>query len=822
MRDARTLPAPPLSSGRGPALRSAPRLLLCAFLALLGLLAAQEAPGPERVVRLAAGERPAELAFRVLERGGGPIPARLTFVPEGGGTPVLFAHTDAAPRELAARDNVLYSRTGAGCISVPPGRYTVVASRGLEWSLAERALTLVAGERESLELELVHELDTTGWVGGDFHLHTRTYSGHGDANVEERLLACLGEGLDFAVATDHDHHTDYGPTLRALGLEGQLATLTGNEVTTPIGHFNAFPLDPARAPVDSAVTDANALFRLLRAEVGPSGVVPVIQLNHPRLEGLDYFGRTGLDPVTGTSLDPAYARDFDSIEVLNDNRARGYHDPVTGGRTPDGNLHSVLADWFHLLDLGERHAAVGNSDSHHVRAIVAGYPRNFVPSAAADPAGIRAADLAEAVRAKRLFTTTGPFLELTVEGVGLGGTAQAVDGHARLSVRVRAASWVDCDRVRVFVNAAPFATLPVPATRAPLRLEHELELCLLGTCARHERAREPGGAFDAWVVVAVEGDDALTPVLDAEARPLALSNPIWIEGDGDGAWRAPRARIAAELAAQATPEIARGWFARLTPPEQAHALALVPRGPFAAALLEGGLHSEAREVRLAAAHACRRVAVTGAVPGVQRAWSANTNDPFLGALLVRALAAARAEQAPASLAAYAERFGPAAVRRYASELAPLLVGADVQAWRVLGPFGVESAAGQASTAPPANDGEWRALGTLAADGYADLKNLAPGQTDGTLVYAQAFLRVDAARAVPCAFGSDDGARIWLGERLVYENRARKSASPLETLLTLPLEPGWNRVVLAIENGTGEFGFYFRLLDAAVEIADAPR
>jgi hypothetical protein len=57
---------------------------------------------------------------------------------------------------------------------------------------------------------------------------------------------------------------------------------------------------------------------------------------------------------------------------------------------------------------------------------------------------------------------------------------------------------------------------------------------------------------------------------------------------------------------------------------------------------------------------------------------------------------------------------------------------------------------------------------------------------------------------------------------VYENRARKTASPLETLLTLELQPGWNRLVLEIENATGEFGFYFRLLDPAIEVAGEPR
>ena len=99
-------------------------------------------------------------------------------------------------------------------------------------------------------------------------------------------------------------------------------------------------------------------------------MVPVIQLNHPRLAGLDYFGHTALDPVTGTSSDPHYSRAFDALEILNENLGNGYHDPIADRQDTRGHRHSVLRDWFHLLDQGERYAAVGNSDSHHVRAAV--------------------------------------------------------------------------------------------------------------------------------------------------------------------------------------------------------------------------------------------------------------------------------------------------------------------------------------------------------------------------------------------------------------------------------------------------------------------
>ena len=93
-----------------------------------------------------------------------------------------------------------------------------------------------------------------------------------------------------------------------------------------------------------------------------------------------------------------------------------------------------------------------------------------------------------------------------------------------LEVRVQAASWVDCDRVLVYVDGSLVETIPVPDTREVLRLE---------------ATRELEFTHDSWVVVVAEGDDALRPiVLDQgrAVRPIAIANPIWVDADGDEEW----------------------------------------------------------------------------------------------------------------------------------------------------------------------------------------------------------------------------------------------------------------------------------------------
>src|SRR6185436_18356189 len=100
-----------------------------------------------------------------------------------------------------------------------------------------------------------------------------------------------------------------------------------------------------------------------------------------------------------------------------------------------------------------------------------------------DPAAVTAA-----VRARHAFPTTGPLVDVSVEGIAMGGDARAVDGHARLALRVRADSSVDCDRATVLVNGDPVAVVPIADPSGAERLQEELELCFLGTCERHARA----------------------------------------------------------------------------------------------------------------------------------------------------------------------------------------------------------------------------------------------------------------------------------------------------------------------------------------------
>jgi hypothetical protein len=779
-----------------------------------------------------AGERAdiGVLAFDVRDEAGGLIPSRLTFIGEGGAGAELFPNPAAAPDDLAVRKNVIYSLSGRGRVTVPAGDYTVYASHGLEWSIDSRRIAIAAGEVATWSARLIHELDTRGWISGDFHLHTLTHSGHGDANMEERIISLVAEGVEFAVATDHNHNTDYRPTMERLGVQSKMTSVTGNEVSTPIGHFNAFPLDPRRPPVEHRLRDGAALFTLIREETNEYGIAPVIQVNHPRWGTIDYFGRGRLDPVTATAGSEIFCDDFDSIEVLNENAAWGYEDSDVAGDLPVGaSVHWVVGDWFNLLNSGHRAAAVGNSDSHHVYEIYAGYPRNFVRSTTDDPGVIDPRAVAEAVRDKRLFTTTGPFIEIEVNGEPPGATVQAGERPLYLHVRLQAASWVDCDRVKVLVNGDVADVIDVPGSRAVLRLDTVRALPV---------------RRDGWLVVLVEGDGALAPIVHdthRPVRPFAVTNPIWIDADGDGIWLAPRESIRAEcIAAGGDGATVDRFWAGATPRERglfvlAAAEEDVPGDAgrdAVAALVERALADPDRGVRLCAARAAEVLGDGHLRAPLERLLGDPRSDAFLGVVALRSVRALGAVGFDERMSAFLDRYGAESARRYDDDLTELLPGRFVADWMTIGYFPGRGGDANAlvdhgplhnadtGVAHPGKDGQLVSWVEASArpDGFLSLlhHDPRPERYEQAIAYAQAWLWSSSEREVRYAIGSDDGVRLLVNDETIHQDLTLHPASPLQHLGRLRLRAGWNRLLCEVENGPGNFGLYFRVLAGDVE------
>ncbi len=461
----------------------------------------------DRPYRELYGVRP--LTVRVVDADGRPLAARLT-LRDADGAPSKV-HYRALRPELVARDGtVIVPPSGEVEVELGPGRCVLWASRGTEWSVARAEVELGAAPAPTLEMVLRREVDTRGWVAADTHLHTYTFSGHGDATLEERLLTLEADGVEVAIATDHDHQVDYRPRQRDLDLGGRWFAIVGNEVSTPIGHFNAFPLPPGGPRPDSSLQDWAALDASIRG----AGARYVI-LNHPRWPDDEKapFRSGRFDPDNGKFLD-GQPLPVDALELLNSSE-------------PPERWRRVLLDWYALLDAGHALQVVGSSDTHTV-ANPAGVGRTYLHVGEDDPARLEEDAVVAAFRGGATSVSQGLFLSPRFPETGEGGVLRVSPGETiRLGARVAGASWARLDTVSLVVSGRTVAARrPEPEAGRPFALDLDFSL----TAPDH----------DAWAVVLAQGPALDQPWWWSGHDLVAVSQPLFLDVDGNGWNPTPR------------------------------------------------------------------------------------------------------------------------------------------------------------------------------------------------------------------------------------------------------------------------------------------
>lgn len=449
------------------------------------------------------------LEVRVRERASGAaLPARVSVADAGGNLVDLYYGERPT---TAVRPGIAYTSDGLAVLELPAGRVQVWASRGMEWSVDSREVEVVYGGTAEVALTLVREVDTRGWIAADTHVHTLTYSGHGDASVEERLVTLAGEGVELAVATDHNHQTDYSPLQRALALTAHFTSVVGNEVTTDNGHMNAFPLDPAQAIPPHEEADWKKLVQGIRAKGAK-----VVILNHPRWpeDGKDPLTKFGFDEKTGRNA-AGQAFTFDCIELVNSD-------------APTSPPAAVLPAWYALLEAGQRFTGVGSSDSHTVGVIV-GQGRTYVPSASDDPARIDVEAACAAFVAGRVSVSLGMFATIEIDGQTMGATLSVAGGEVEALVDVRHPSWVTPRRLELVVNGAVAASVALDDTALDRDGPNRDGPNRDGPNRKLRRVRVALPRAHNWVVAVASGDKISAPFW-AMSLPetLAITNPIFV------------------------------------------------------------------------------------------------------------------------------------------------------------------------------------------------------------------------------------------------------------------------------------------------------
>ncbi len=446
------------------------------------------------------------------------LPARIAITKDTGEPADIYSPFPL--NQVAVRTGLLYTVGSTIRIDLPKGRYRLAATRGMEWSRHEQWLDLSTrtNDHRHLRFRLHREVDTKGYIACDTHIHTFELSHHGNATLAERVLTIAGEGVELAIATDHNHLTDYSTTQRRLDLTPHFTSVVGNEVTTENGHFNAFPFDP-KAPLPN---HKQADWVKVVESIRESGARIVI-LNHPRWPDVprNPFTKDGLNRASGErARGTPYT--FDGMELVNSTAL--LNDPLY-----------LFTDWFSLLNRGERIVGVGSSDTHAVDDPV-GQGRTYIANSIEVPSRIQVDEACKQFLKGRASISMGIFAEVVVEKrFGMGDTVPVRGGEVSATLRVASPSWITPRTAIAFLNGIRVAEQPVP--HVPLKPTNAKLSFKLKT-ATH----------DAHLVFVVLGDGVQDRGWKTyENYTLAATNPVYLDVDQDGNYRSPRETALSKL-----------------------------------------------------------------------------------------------------------------------------------------------------------------------------------------------------------------------------------------------------------------------------------
>jgi len=408
-------------------------------------------------------------------------------------------------------------------VKLPVGTYLLTASRGPEYSLDQQVVEVL--KDESLEIVFVIDqvVDTSGLLSMDPHLHTQN-SLDGALLIPERIKSVIAEGVDVAVATDHNYITDYYPALKKLGLDKYLAVIPGNEVThNGVIHFNTYPLktrpeEENNGALDPRAEEASLLFKASRKK-NPEAL---LQVNHPRSKKYGYFTYYHLDQDSAAYVLSTFDTSFDVLEVVN-------------GPYRHNSDRVAVKDWLNLLNRGYYFPLVGASDSHATDTEEPGYARTYVHYEGEKDKKLNRAAVLESLKKGRSFLSTGPIIEFKINGKYTPGDSLTTEKEKiHISLKVQSAPWVAVDEVRIIINGERKMIFPVNDKEKLIqKFNQEMNLKL---------------KRDSYLAVEVLGKKSLYPVLqrlskskdlDDAVLPYALTNPVFIDVDGNGKFDPP-------------------------------------------------------------------------------------------------------------------------------------------------------------------------------------------------------------------------------------------------------------------------------------------
>jgi len=256
--------------------------------------------------------------------------------------------------------------------------------------------------------------------------------------------------------------------------------------------------------------------------------VRVVVLNHPRNIHSNFqpFAEKNFNPVTGENR-RGFEFSFDAVEVVNSSALQS-------------DLMLTFRDWFALLNYGYHVTAVGSSDCHDVSRYIVGQGRSYVMCGDSIAGKINVEEACRGFLKGRVLVSLGLLTQMTVEDkFQVGDLATSLGELMRVTVTVLGPSWTSADRVELYANGVKIREQQIEAPVSPVEKTRVVWIV-------------PKPAYDAYLVAIASGPPVNGPYWPIpkpyqpksrvwQPRVIGATNPIWVDGDGDGKFTPPRA-----------------------------------------------------------------------------------------------------------------------------------------------------------------------------------------------------------------------------------------------------------------------------------------
>jgi hypothetical protein len=450
--------------------------------------------------------------LEITNEEGKPIPSHVTILNEKR----ILQSFAWGKGPFAARTGHIYSANGKMKVFLPAGKYTVFAGRGFEYSIDSVQLDLTEGDSIQRKLRLKREVNTEGWVSTDTHIHTATHSGHGDASAHERVITLAGEGIELPIITDHNQHIDLTKTAKRAKVDQYFSLVTGNEVTSRVGHFNVFPIDSTESVKSSTPSNWTGLQAYIEKYRRPK----IIILNHARdiHHAFRPHDASRLLSIAGQRLDgePMFAN---AMEVIN-----------SGSQQND--WMQLFYDWLHLLNGGHQITPVGSSDSHDVSRFIVGQGRTYIQGNDSSANAISISEVVNNFLEGRVMVSCGLLTSVKINGkFGPGETAPVAE-NPTADIEVSGPSWAKTNKVVLYINGEKFK-------------EENITDKNIGGVKWKATWQLPQSKYDYHVVAIAEGpgDKMVYWPMAKPYQPtspdwtphvIGASGAVWVDADGNG------------------------------------------------------------------------------------------------------------------------------------------------------------------------------------------------------------------------------------------------------------------------------------------------